>query len=826
MSKILRKGEFWILIFLISALSFIYRDFILKNKIVFPSNLLASFYSPWATQKFDGYPNGIPNKPIGGNDQVRMFYPYRTFINESFKQKEFPLWDPYNFSGSPIIANFQSAVFYPLNIIYFLLPQITAWSLLVIIQPLLGTLFMYLYLKQFIKQKLAAFFGAFAFGFSGFILTWSQENAVVGQTALWFPLILLAVDQFISTYKLKYFVLLVVSLASCIFAGHLQTSFYIFFIAFLYGLMRIKHTPKSKKSLIFLFFLLSLLVSFLLSAIQLLPSIEAFNQSPRASSSNLGVLNNYLLPVSRYISVFAPDIFGNPGTYNYFGPGFYHESIFYIGIIPLVFAVLSIRKIKTDKLVCFFVWVSIVSFIFGVKSFFTQWFYQLPIPLINTFTPSRIFFVTSAALAVLSAFGFSYWLEVGTRKTRRLLFSTIILFASILIVFIGTNYLYSTTDNRLILSLIVNIFHPKTHFSLSSFKISIRNLILPLLMLFSIIPLTLLQSKIRYSKIIIVLLFCLGQLYFLNKYVVIGSKEFLYPDHFVFSDIQANQNLTDRFLSFGLPILGDVGIEKHVYSPDGIDPVFPKRYGQLVFATKKGGRFDENIETRIEANLSEYADNYSLIDNQRFLKLINLLGVTRIYNYEKDYKDYKKIDLIFPNNIFKPLWKRDSWQAYENTKAFPRAFLVDDYMIEKDPQKTFDLLFDQNTDLRKTVILEEKPNNFSSLKSDLSTGTEAKVTLQLYKPQYIQLHSFTDTDEILFLSDNYYPGWEATIDKTPTKIYRANFAFRAIVVPKGEHTITFLFKPLSFKIGALISLITLLLLVFSVFIGRFNPKLR
>lgn len=816
MSKILRKGEFWILIFLFSALSFIYRDVILKNKIVFSSNLLASFYSPWATQKFEGYPNGIPNKPIGGNDQVRVFYPYRTFINESFKKKEFPLWNPYNFSGSPIIANFQSAVFYPLNIIYFLLPQITAWSLLVIIQPLLGTLFMYLYLRQFIKQKLAAFFGAFAFGFSGFILTWSQENAVVGQTALWFPLILLAVDQFIQTFKLKYFILLVFSLSFCIFAGHIQPAFYIFFIAFLYGLVRIKQAPRSKKSLIILFFLLSFLVSFMITAIQLLPSIEALNESPRASSSNLGVLNNYLLPISRYISVFAPDIFGNPGTYNYFGPGFYHESIFYIGIIPLVFAVLAIRKIKTDKLVHFFTWVTIISFIFGIKSFFTQWFYQLPIPLINTFTPSRIFFVTSTALAILSAFGFSYWLEVGTRKTRLLIYSTIILFASILIIFIGINYIYATSNNSIVLSLIDNIFHPKTHFLLSSIKISLRNLVLPLLMLFSIIPLTLLQSARRRTKVLIVLLFCLGQLYFLNKYVVIGGREFLYPDHFVFSDIQANQNLTDRFLSFGLPILGDVGIEKHVYSPDGIDPVFPKRYGQLVFATKKDGRFDENIETRIEANLSEYADNYSLIDNQRFLKLINLLGVTRIYNYEKDYKDYKKIDLIFPNSIFKPLWKRDNWQAYENTKAFPRAFLVDDYIIEKNPQKTFDLLFDQNFSLLKTVILEEKPDNFSSLKNDASITS--KVSLEIYKPQYIQLKVNTDTDKILFLSDNYYPGWKATIDQTPTKIYRADFAFRAIVIPKGEHTVEFLFKPLSFKIGALISVITLTVL--SLFVCR------
>lgn len=805
------------LIFLLACLSFIYKDVIFQDKIVFPSNLLASFYSPWATYKFPGWSAGTPNKPIGGNDQVRMFYPYRNFINESFARREFPLWNPYNFSGSPLIADFQSAVFYPPNLLYFFLPQITAWSLLVVIQPLLGTLFMYLYLRQFITQKLAAFLGAFAFGFSGFILTWSQENAVVGQASLWFPVILYSAEKFISNFKLKYFILLVFSLSSCILAGFLQTAFYIFFVSFWYGIFRIMQIRQDKRLVIFLFFLASFLLTFLICAIQLLPSIEAFRESPRSSVSARPVIETYLLPLTDYIKVFAPDIFGNPGAYNYFGRGFYHESVFYIGIIPLVFAVLAFFKRRKDPVVRFYILLALASFFLGVKSFFTQWLYSLPIPLTSTFTPSRIFFVASFALAVLSAFGFSYWLKTGTAKLKKILYTTIAVIALILLSFFCLNFFPVILGNNAVYRTISAILNIHATMLIPSLKIAVRNTLLPLFMLFSLVPLTLLQKRIKIAPIFIILIFCLGQFYFLNKYVVVGSKEFLYPDHFIFSDIQKNQNMADRFLSFGLPILGDVTLDKHVYSPDGIDPVFPGRYGQLIFAAKNAGVFTKEIP-RIEANLSEYAENMDIINNFRRLRLMSLLGVTRIYNYEKDYKDPKTITEIFPPDIFTPVWKRDYWQAYENKKAFPRVFLADNYLIMKDPQKIMDLIFDKNINLAKTVILEEKPDNFTAVVNNNSTGVPPKTSLQIYRPQYIQIQTESETDRILILTDNYYPGWKAGIDGIPTKIYRADYTFRAIVVPQGKHTVTFSFAPLSFYIGSIISLTTLLLIIFYFFL--------
>jgi hypothetical protein len=284
------------------TLALLFRGVIFQHKILFPANFLATFYSPWSTQRYPEYPNGIPHKPIGGNDQIRMFYPYRTFVNESLSHWQLPLWNPYNFAGSPILANFQSATFYPLNILYVVFPQIDAWSLLVVLQPLLGTYFMYLYLNTVLTKKSAAYLGALSFGFSGFISTWSQENAVVGHCAVWFPLILYAWEKnflFNSTETStgpwplwnKWFALLTFALVCCTLAGHYQFSLYILGASFCYALFCIKVFPNNKKRN-----LLTIISAFTftlgIAAIQLLPSIEAFTQSPRSSTSSSSVIDN------------------------------------------------------------------------------------------------------------------------------------------------------------------------------------------------------------------------------------------------------------------------------------------------------------------------------------------------------------------------------------------------------------------------------------------------------------------------------------------------------------------------------------------------------
>jgi uncharacterized membrane protein YfhO len=58
---------------------------------------------------------------------------------------------------------------------------------------------------------------------------------------------------------------------------------------------------------------------------------------------------------------------------------------------------------------------------------------------------------------------------------------------------------------------------------------------------------------------------------------------------------------------------------------------------------------------------------------------------------------------------------------------------------------------------------------------------------------------------MLIVADAYYPGWRAMIDGTPTNIYVADYALRAIELPQGDHHVEMVFDPLSYKIGLSIS---------------------
>jgi len=117
------------------------------------------------------------------------------------------------------------------------------------------------------------------------MIVWSQENAVVGQSALWFPLILYSLEKYLFSQKVKYFLLLVLSLSCCILAGFLQVAFYIFITVLIYGFYRITRGSSKHKVLLSIKFMAAFLFSLTLTALQLFPSIEAFYESARSVST-------------------------------------------------------------------------------------------------------------------------------------------------------------------------------------------------------------------------------------------------------------------------------------------------------------------------------------------------------------------------------------------------------------------------------------------------------------------------------------------------------------------------------------------------------------
>lgn len=788
------KGKYkeLIVIFLFVFLSFFtFRDYFLKNQIPLPVNLLVSFYQPWTSYRLEEYPNGAPNKPIGF-DNLRIFYPLRKIAVDQIKSLEWPLWNPYYFSGNTLLATYQSAVFHPLSFLFLFLSQDDAWSIIIILQPFLSSLFMYIFLKEINLSRKASLFGAITFSFSGFMVVWWEEAFMAGYSGLFLPLILYAISRLFKKLLIKDFLLLTFGLSFSILSGWFQTTFYVFIFSLVWLIyLQLKNKNRNCTYLVSAAYILSMLIS----AIHLLPSIEAYINSARGTTDAKFIFDEYLSPFYHLITFLAPDFFGNPGAYNFFGRGFYHEKVIYVGIPTVVFSLLLLfakkNLLKNEK---FF----IISFIFFMSLGFslpTSWLllYYLKLPFVSTILPSRIFFLSTFCISVVCAFGLEKYLR-GEFYSKRLCYILFFLGAVFFLLwsFIIFNFIYN----------------PKSYFV----SISLRNFILP--SLFFILTFLGMWFGVRTRRFSFIyfyflLISLISSLYFVNKYIYFSDKKLIYPEVKVISTLEKISGI-DRVWTFGKGYIErNLTTYYKIFSPEGYDSIYIRRYGELLFAAQNNGKFSRQIP-RTDATFSQTESINKLLDDPYRKKLLSLLSVKYLLRDRPLVKEEVLRD-------FELVWQDSKFQIYKYRDSFPRAMLVDDVRIVKDEQKILNAIFAKNLDLTKTAILEEKPGGYIA---DLNKSDDKKsVEISSYTPNKVTVRTKSKKSSLLFLSDNYYPGWYAYVDDKKTKIYRANYSFRSVVVPKGEHLISFRYEPLSFYVGlyttcfGLISLLLISILI-------------
>ncbi len=122
-------------------------------------------------------------------------------------------------------------------------------------------------------------------------------------------------------------------------------------------------------------------------------------------------------------------------------------------------------------------------------------------------------------------------------------------------------------------------------------------------------------------------------------------------------------------------------------------------------------------------------------------------------------------------------------------------------------------------DPKNSVVINSK--SLSSEMKDLISASvantnEGKIDLVKYAPNSLEYKYSSSENGIALFSEVFYPeGWVATIDGSPAEIFRGNYILRGMVLPEGEHSITFRFDPPSFKEGKTISQISSIILLLS-----------
>lgn len=779
----MRKDILAFIFFLAVSLAFFYPIFF--GKVPFPGDLLVGEYAPYNSYSFMGYaPGGYPNK--GQNfDVLRLLYPWKEFSMESFASGSIPLWNPYSFSGTPHLASMQAGTFYPLNSIFLIPSFVIAWTLYILVQPILAGFFLYLFLGEFGLQKKSRLFGGVVFAFSSYLVVWMEYGNLV-HTILWLPLLLFFGIRFLKKPNTLLGLGFAFVVASSILAGYIQTTFYVFaftlFFLCFYAYPRFKSNRTIGRNILFLapFGMLGIL----LTAAQMLPTVELLGYSARAPYEKEAFLN-LLIPLQHLVTILVPDFFGNPATRNYWLSGTYIERVTYIGLLPLLFALLAVISRKT-RLVWFFTGVLVVTLSLTFDTFFSRAVYSLQLPFISTAVPTRVMFIAQFAASVLAAIGLDEFLK----KEKKKQFKFVIIGMGI--VFVGMWFFV----------FFARLFFPLSPW-LGELAITKRNLLLPTALFVTSVAVVLLSTKFKkwqpftFPFILVITLF--DTFYFFHKITPFAPQEAVYPHTAVIKKLRESQGI-NRSWGYGSGYIeSNLHTHEKLFSPDGYDALHSKRYGELITASKEGKI--SMSPPRSEAVLQSGFGGSELRQNRFRQAILNLLGVKYILHKITPAETLAPDLQTFPKETYKLVWQTDAWQIYENTKAYPRLFLSRDYVVETDSQKIADAIFASNEKNQKIIVLEEDPN---IQKKEIVRNESVKLVS--YKPSEIKLTAQIDEEALLFLSDVFYPGWKVSISGKDAKIYRANYAFRAVLVPAGKHNVVFTYEPESFKTGALISL--------------------
>lgn len=733
--------------------------YFLKGLVPFPSRYLVTFFPPWSATY------GMPVKNNAMPDVITQIYPWKKLTIESWKSGQVPLWNPYSFSGTTHAGNFQSAVFSPFNLLFFVLPFVDAWSVLILLQPLLAGLFMFIFLRNLDRSNVASLIASIAFMFCGFMVVW-MAYGTLGYAVLWLPLILYAIHNQSKRASWWNLMLLTLGIALSFFSGHFQISTYVIGLSLIFLIFELTHMKLEKGIPLFIFFLFGIL----LALPQLLPAYNAYIQSVRSTMFSKGEV----IPFQYLITLFAPDMFGNPVTRNdWFGH--YAEWASFIGVIPLLLSFYSLIG-KKSRYVIFFALTAIGSLLFATPTMFNDLLFGAKIPAISTSAASRIIVLVSFALSVLASFGFDMLQHDWKHVSKKKIFGFCISIAFVVLLF----WLF---------------FLIKKPLDPEKFIVAKRNLMLPSVMVVGAL-LLFCVGMMRNTLIRVVavttflLLVSFDLLRFAIKWMPFDPKQYVYPPMPVISALQEKVGISRVIGNFG----GELSIPHGILSLEGYDAVYQERYGEFMIAVSRGNiGTPERSVIRLDKH-GKYAED-----------ALGLLGVQfALHRLSDGRQGWAYPVWLYPN--YRSIYRDEHYELFENINAFPRAFLASSYVVATDKQKIIDQLFGQNLDRKKTIILEQEP----MVKPQEGKGS---VSITKYSPTDVVFSTETDSSQLLFLSDVYDAGWKAYVDGKRTPLYRADYDFRAVSVPLGTHKVEMQYQPESFVWGVRIALSVLVILI-------------
>jgi hypothetical protein len=263
-----------------------------------------------------------------------------------------------------------------------------------------------------------------------------------------------------------------------------------------------------------------------------------------------------------------------------------------------------------------------------------------------------------------------------------------------------------------------------------------------------------------------------------------SDYELKFEKYLLFDDFGPSD--VDWLMGLRETVIPNLAMNEGLFSANNFDPLLVGHYEGLM------REIDQRLPRQIDRDPGRPVDKGRLPVALRLLSLMNV-------KYILDYGEIPGLNLIFADGV----------KIYRNDAVLPRAYVVSQARVISDDQKLLAELLSQTFDARRTVLLRPAQSQESISYSSIPSYPLSLTSLSPeYSPNAVKIKVSLDRDGCLVLSDTYYPGWRAYVDGEEREILRANYAFRAVSLESGQHTVLFKYNPPSFKMGLAISLAT------------------
>jgi hypothetical protein len=148
--------------------------------------------------------------------------------------------------------------------------------------------------------------------------------------------------------------------------------------------------------------------------------------------------------------------------------------------------------------------------------------------------------------------------------------------------------------------------------------------------------------------------------------------------------------------------------------------------------------------------------------------------------------------------------------VYANHRALPRVFVVDAQHTVSDESGQLAAVTAPGFDGRGVAVTETPLPGLRQAAQ--AAPAAATAHLSSYQAKRVVITATASKPSLVVLTDTFFPGWSATLDGKSVPINRVDYLLRGISIGPGKHTIVFRYQPTSWRIGWIISLITLLAL--------------